>query len=414
MPLESLVSPFVGVVCGMQDVLAGPEDARRAAAWCESAYPFAILGGGSGPTSREARDAAVGEAVERYAASIVDPTRLVLASARELGADAIDPASFALFSERQYRSPGFPYARFDADTRVSWIDGISLPDGAPVLVPAQLVHLAGFEDEPPICRTTSSGLACHTSAASATLRALLELLERDAFMLTWKARLSWPVLEWREHAELHRLETAFVKPTGLRVRAVDLSAVWRIPIVAAVARTTLAGAAPLGVGAAADVTVEGAVTKALDEAIRVLTWARALRRRSGSPLRPDDVEELDDHVRFYADPANAFRTQFLDGSTAVRSVEHVRPLPEPHLDEICRRLARRGMRAYAVDVTSSDVREAGLSVVRVVVPELCALDVEHRARLLGGSRLYEEPVRLGRCTRVLTEDDVNPDPHPFP
>ena len=414
MPLDSLVSPLVGVVRGMQDVLAGPEDARRAAAWCESAYPFAIVGGGSGATSRDARAAAIGEAVERYSASIVDPDRLVVASARELGATAVDPSRFALFSERQYRSPGFPYARFDSETRVSWIDGVSLPEREPVLVPAQLVHLAGFEGEPSICRTTSSGLACHTGAGPATLRALLELLERDAFMLTWKTRLTWPLLEWRGHDELERFEAAFLRPTGLRLRAVDLSGVWRVPIVAAVARTATPGTAPLGVGAAADVTVERALTKALDEAMRVLTWARALRRHGGSALPADDVTELDDHVRFYADPANAPRADFLDGAHAARSVEHVRPLAEPHLDEICRRLARRGMRAYAVDVTSPDVREAGLFVTRVLVPELCALDVEHRARLLGGRRLYEEPLRLGRCTRVLTEDDVNPDPHPFP
>jgi ribosomal protein S12 methylthiotransferase accessory factor len=406
LPLESLVSPLVGVVRGMQDVLAGPEDARRAAAWCESAFPFAVVGGGSGATSGDARAAAIGEAVERYAASIVDPARLVVATAGELGARAVDPSRFALFSERQYRTDGFPYARFDGDTRISWIDGVSLPDGEPVLVPAQLVHLARFEDEPSICRATSSGLACHTNGGVATLRALLELLERDAFMLTWKTRLSWPLLEG--------FDDASVRPTGLDARVLDLSAFWRVPIVAAVVRSDGPGGAPLGVGAAADVRIELAIAKALDEAIRVRTWASALRRTTHAPLRAGDVEELDDHIRFYSDPAHASKVDFLDGSQSRRHIRQVQALAEPHLDELCRRLARRGMRAHAVDVTSPDVREAGLSVVRVLVPELCALDVEHGGRLLGGRRLYEEPMRLGRATRILTEDDVNPDPHPFP
>lgn len=406
MPLESLVSPLVGVVRGMQDVLAGPEDARRAAAWCESAHPLAIVGGGSGPTMRDARAAAIGEAVERYSASIVDPDRLVVATAAELGPRAVDPSRFALFSERQYASPGFPYARFDAHTRVAWIDGASLPDGEPVLVPAQLVHLAGHEDEAPLCRTTSSGLACHTTVEMATLRALLEALERDAFMLTWRARLSWPLLEGFDDAP--------VPPTGLHARIVDMSGFWRIPIVAAVVRSPVPDGAPLGVGAAADVTVERAIAKALDESIRVRTSANALRRTGGPPPAAAAVEELDDHIRFYADPLNASRLAFLDGSGARRRVEDVPPLADPAVEEICRRLAGRGLRAYAVDVTSPDVRAAGLAVVRVLIPELCALDVEHRARLLGGRRLYEEPLRLGLRTRVLTEDDINPDPHPFP
>jgi len=404
------VSPYVGVVRGLQDGLAAPDDARLAAAWCESAHPHALTGGGSGRTADEARAAAIGEAVERYSASLPDPDRLVVGSARELGARAVDPAPFALFSERQYASPGFPYVRFAPETRLAWIDGVALPGEEPVLVPAQLVHLSGFEDEPPLCRTTSSGLACHTDAESATLAALLELLERDAFMLTWKARLAWPMLEWSGHDELEAFEREFLRPTGLRWRAVDLSAFWRIPIVAAVVR----GGELLGVGAAAATTVERAVRKALDEAARVRTWAQALRRSGVTAPPADDVVELDDHVRFYSDPANAARVGFLDESLARRRVEHVRPVSAPPIETICGKLALRGITAYAVDVTSADVRDAGLHVVRVVAPELCALDVEHSARLLGGRRLYEEPLRLGRAIRVLTEDDLNPDPHPFP
>lgn len=410
MQLESVVSPWVGVVRGIEDGLAAPDDARLAAAWCEGAHPRVLVGGGSGGTAGEARAAALGEALERYSASLPDPERLVVAAARELGGRAVDPGRFALFSERQYRSAGFPYARFGRGTRLAWTDGVALPGGEPVLVPAQLVHLAGFEDETPLCRTTSSGLACHTDAGSATLGALLEVIERDAFMLTWKARLSWPVLEWSGNEELDAFERTSLRPTGLRWRAIDLSAIWRVPIVAAIVR----GRETLGVGAAAATTVERAATKALDEAMRVRTWAQALRRSGATAPAADAVEELDDHVRFYSDPVNAARVDFLDSCRARRRIEHVPAVSAPPIESICRRLARRGVTAYAVDVTSPDVREAGLRVVRVIAPELCQLDVEHRARLHGGRRVYEEPLRLGRARRILTEDDLNPDPHPFP
>jgi ribosomal protein S12 methylthiotransferase accessory factor len=414
LPLESLVSPFVGVVRGMQDVLAGPEDVRLATAWCESAFPHALVGGGSGATVHEARAAAIGEAVERYSACIVDPDAFVVGSARELGDRAVDPARFALFSETQYHTGDFPYVPFDRDTRFAWIEGVSLPDSRPAWLPAQLVHLAGHESEPPLCRTTSSGLACHASVGDATLAALLELLERDAFMITWKARLSWPLLDWGGHERLTDFERAFLRPTGLQWRAIDLSPFWDLPIVAAVVR----GGETLGVGAAAAVTVERAVTKALDEATRVHTWALALRAQGQGAPPAEEIEEFDDHIRFYADPRNTPCVRFLDGSPRLRRVESVPTIrgatAEARIATICRRLARRGVIAYAVDVTAPDVREAGLAVVRVVAPELCALDVEHRARLLGGDRLYDEPVRLGARKRRLTEMDINPDPHPFP
>lgn len=420
--LESLVSPYVGVVRGVQEVPAGPQDVRLHTMWCETAHsPVAHGGGGSGASISAARSAAIGEAVERYSASFADPDALVPATARELGERAVDPARFALYSDRQYRAPGFPYVPFDRDTRLAWIEGVALPGGEPAWLPAQLVHLVTARDEPRICRATSSGLACHATAAEATLSALLELLERDAFMLTWKARLTWPLLDWSGNDRLADWERRFLRPTGLRASAIDLSRVWDVPCCAAVVRSAVPGSAPIGVGAAAGVTVERAMTKALDEAARVRTWAQALRGfdpDGQSTPPPGEIRDFDDHIRFYADPRNAHRAAFLDASAARRDVDRIRPLrahtAEDWIEEICARLARRSASAYAVDVTSPDVRDAGLTVIRVVVPELCALDVEHAEQLLGGRRLYEEPARLGFHSRQLTELELNPDPHPFP
>lgn len=414
MPLDSLVSPLVGVVRGVQDVLSGPEDVRLSTVWCESAFPHALTGGGSGSTEAGARAAAIGEVAERYAACIVDPDALVVASARELGPRAVDPARFAFFSDRQYGSKDFPYVRFDRDMRIAWIEGASLPDGEPAWLPAQLVHLAGHEGEPPLCRTTSSGLACNDTRGGATLAALLELLERDAFMITWKTRLSWPGIDWRGNEGLTAFERSFLRPTGLRIRALDLSAFWEVPVVAAVVR----GRTAVAVGAAAAVTPERAVAKALDEAVRVHTWSHALARAGLPTPVADEVVEFDDHVRFYADPRNAARVDFLDGSPRRRGLERIPNLRGSTDDEliaaVCRRLARRGASAYAVDVTPADLRAAGLAVVRVIAPELCGLDVEHRARLHGGRRLYDEPRRLCMRPRTLAEDELNTDPHPFP
>lgn len=418
MPLESLVSPYVGVVRGVQEVLAGPADVRLVTAWCETAHPHAVSGGGSGATLAGARAAAIGEAVERYSASCIDADSLVVATARELGPAAVDPRRFALFSSRQYASPGFPYVRFDADTRISWVEGVRLPDGGPAWLPAQLAYLADVGDDVRICRATSSGLACHTDRVDATLAALLEVLERDAFMLTWKARLSWPLLGWDANEELARFEARFVRPTGLRAHAVDLSRIWDVPCAAAVVRSEAGGTAPLGVGAAAGVTVERAVSKALDEAARVRTWAQALLRQAAPVPDASGIRDFDDHIRFYADRRNAPRVAFLDGSRRRRDVAHVPPVRGATAGELiealCGRLARRSASAYAVDLTAPDVRDAGAAVVRVVAPELCALDVEHEARLCGGRRLYDEPRRLGLRPHALTEDELNPDPHPFP
>jgi hypothetical protein len=52
--------------------------------------------------------------------------------------------------------------------------------------------------------------------------------------------------------------------------------------------------------------------------------------------------------------------------------------------------------------------------MRVVCPQLCALDVVDKARFLGGSRIYRAAYELGLRPRPSTIDDLNPHPHPFP
>jgi ribosomal protein S12 methylthiotransferase accessory factor len=74
-------------------------------------------------------------------------------------------------------------------------------------------------------------------------------------------------------------------------------------------------------------------------------------------------------------------------------------------------LARHGFRALSVDVTTPDVRAAGLSVVRVIVPGLYP-NAPAAFPCLGGRRLFEEPARLGWLPGILREEDLDLTPLP--
>jgi ribosomal protein S12 methylthiotransferase accessory factor len=428
--LESLVSPYTGLIRGAEEVLAGPDDIRAPSVFCQTGGCGDLVdagnehrGAGAGQSLQAARAAAIGEAVERYSACFANADDALVATARELGPRAVDPRRFALFADEQYARRGFAYERFTPDTPVSWVRGWRLPDGVPAYLPAQLVYLAWRVEagEASIGRATSNGLACHATLEEATLSGLLELVERDAFMITWAARLSWPLLTWAGDRRLAELERLCIAPTGLRISAVDLSMVWGIPVVLGVCHSSFAGEAPPGVGAGAGATVQRAVEKALDEAVRVRSWARSIRYddpTGANAPAAEAIREFDDHIRFYAYDANAERASFLDASAERRDVARVAPLEGTTarglLDAICERLERQSTSAYVVDVTSPDVADAGLRVAKVVAPELCPLDVDHAARLLGGRRLYDVPARLGLHPRPLRFDELNPDPHPFP
>jgi ribosomal protein S12 methylthiotransferase accessory factor len=427
--LTTLVSPYTGVIRRADEVLAAPEEIPLVAVSCETADlaengASRRIGSGSGSNRAAALAAALGGAVERYSASCPpDSDDLVVASAAELGEEAVAPDRFALFSREQYEDERFPYRRFTNATRVVWTRGRALPGGEPALVPAQLVYLSDAYGAEPvrIASSTSNGLACHATPEEAVLSGLLELVERDAFMIAWSNRLTLPRLSWDGVAELCAFEAGYLAPTGLRYAAVDLSRFWDIPTALGVVRSDEPATAALGVGACAAPTVREAVRKALDEACRVHAWASDLLARDPErefALDASDVRDFDDHVHYYADRGRAKAADFLDACLATRDVGEVEPLAgdsvSERIDAITQRLAARGTSAYAVDVTAPDIGAAGLTVARVVAPELCALDADHRARFLGGRRRYEAAFELGLSARPLEPADLNPAPHPFP
>jgi ribosomal protein S12 methylthiotransferase accessory factor len=427
--LRRAVSPYTGIVRSVEECLAATADPALFQAACEVGTERGLLGasldhlsgiGGSGRTRGEAAAAAVGEAIERYSATYVPRDRIVVARAREL-AGAVEPERFALFSDRQCSLPGFPYRRFTAATPVAWVEGWELPGGDPAWLPAELVFLGPMPVQAgrPVGYATSSGLSCRESAEDALLSGLLEVLERDAFMITWANRLSLPQIDTSRSPQIEPALQAPFERTGLRYAAIDLSVFHALPVVLGVVRAPAGFAGAIGVGAAAASTIERAWWKALSEAFASRSAGAKL-----ALLTPDDaarggeVLTFEDHIRRYAGHEHAPATAFLDASPARTPAAAVPELegtgPGEWIEALCRRVEAAGATAYAVDVTSPDVAPLGLTVMRVVAPELCRLDVAHTARFLGGRRLYEAAAALGLRDGILREVDVNPDPHPFP
>lgn len=420
--LEAAHSRYVGIVTHVDELLAAPEDSRLTHIVAVGALGSGELepgGAGYAATADAARAAALGEAIERYAASD-RPLHAVLAAADEL-AETVEPERFSLFTPAQLAAPGFPFVPFTRTTRVRWVVGRSLRDGRRVYVPAQLVYLRWDEPAKDEARTgyaTSSGLACGECFESATLAALLELVERDAFLVVWRARLSLPRLTADGDNDLVAWERRYLADSRLRHDVVDLSAVNGAPTALAVVRDAVGS---LAIGAAAAPDVRSAYRKALAEAYAAHGAARRMRRSAectGADLEVANVTTFADHIRLYANPANAARAEFLTASAESVPVGAIPPLrgTRPHelLESLVELLAESGIEPFAVDITPSDVASLGVHVVRAIAPELCPLDVRQDACFLGPARLRRAPVVLGFHGRPLEIDELNLDQHPFP
>lgn len=94
----------------------------------------------------------------------------------------INPQDFLYYVEQDSSQNRVP---FDSKAIISWIEGENYKTKAKVWIPKQFVDLS-FQNEPYFTMANSSGVALGSSRYEARLYALLELIERDAFLTYWQ------------------------------------------------------------------------------------------------------------------------------------------------------------------------------------------------------------------------------------
>lgn len=359
-------------------------------------------GFGSGLTRREAIRRAAGEVIERASAVFQGDEPERQASWSALGGAGIHPETFLLFSDaqRRTRSPArSPMLRvppaLPPDLPIGWTPVRSLPSGALRYVPSAAVYFK----HPSVrarryCPVDSSGLAAGASRPEATLRGLLELVERDGVALWWYNRIPRPALAVRPDPILTRLHR-FYRRIGREFWVLDLTSDLGIPACAAVSLARETGR-DLAFGFGAGLTREHAARHALLEMAQPLA-ARRAGWRGGEGTGPFerwrramDRAGLPAWLLPSEDPPAP-----LAPGLAARS-------PGAALARCCATVKRAGLDVLACDLTRPGNR---LAVVRVLVPGL-----RHLWPRLAPGRLYQAPVRAGWLPQARSEAEVNPTP----
>ncbi|ETA02539.1 hypothetical protein CcI6DRAFT_01925 [Frankia sp. CcI6] len=419
-------------------------DTRAFATWSAERFGF---GAALGDHDR-ARRAAVGEAVERYCGNAV-PDALEIACYDDLaraGRPALDPATLALYSDRQYRARGFPFRPFTRQTPVAWVPGRDLYAGGPVLVPASMAYLNYFRgahaDEVATHAMLYAGIATGENREHAERFALEELFERDANTIWWASGAAgWAVADAAELLDRH--DIAHGEGTGRTIRLFQVPSQFPVPVLAAFLEEPGRGLIAYGTACRAD--PREAATKALVEAFAMLEltaeladgdsahWRAVARgeipphtylpyradRRYADDIRPDfrDLVDLPAVAQLYLDPRMQGRPldRLRDDTRTTRLADIPRADGDANGGTAHRRyldmLATQGLSAVSVDVTTPDVRAAGLTVVRVIVPGLYG-NPPAAFPFLGGERLYDVPAQLGLAAGKITEDALYPYPIP--
>ncbi|MEV1119755.1 TOMM precursor leader peptide-binding protein [Actinosynnema sp. NPDC049800] len=381
---------------------------------------------------RTARLTAVTEALERYGSLRPLGRRTsVHAPYAEVADRAIDPRELGLYPDDWYDRPGFPFARFDPARPLAWVWGYSFRRAEPVLVPESYAYYGSrtAEQDTRLVYECSNGCALGGCLEEAVFHGLLEIAERDAFLITWYARLPAPRLDL-DAARDRRIPVLaeFVRRRrGYDVSAYSITLEQRVPAVLVLAVDARdRPEVPLhGCSAAAHPDPERALHAALTDAAAGIGTRLGRFDADGAAKMvadPDEVREMRDHALLYGHRDTAGRWGFLDDRSAVPPADLAARTAWPRhhdlgddLAELVRRYLDTGLDVVAVDTTTSEQRAGGFACAKVVVPGTLPMTFGHRYRRTHGlPRLSTVPRLLGHRSTDLAAEEVNPHPHPFP
>ncbi|MGW4038352.1 TOMM precursor leader peptide-binding protein [Streptomyces sp. NPDC004778] len=446
---ELPVEPYANPVCGslgpsvVQDVSSTSTSATIGCFSLRSGpYLRETFWGGHADTFADSVRIGVLEGLERYA-GMRPRTRhaQVHASLDALRAEdraVVDPRVCGLYSDAFHRAN--PRVRpFTPDREIPWVRGWSLRDGHTVLVPEVLTyyHAPGLENR--FVQESSNGCASGGALEEAVYFGLMEVVERDAFLLSWYGRAALPEIDprtSRRPATRHMVDR--LEMYGYEARFFDTRITFPIPVVTGVAVRPDGGPGRMCFGAGAGLDAEAALAGALCEIATDAVNLQGRTERDEERLRAmaadfAKVEALHDHPLAYGIPEMGGHADFLLGAPGsvrrpARSFDELygdgpgaRPvLPvSDDLREDLRRcvdaVAAAGFDVVVVDQTMPEQRDLGLTTVSVIVPGLLPIDFGWtRQRALGMPRLRTALREAGLRTADLTDADLNPAPHPFP
>ncbi|MFJ1825434.1 YcaO-like family protein, partial [Streptomyces sp. NPDC088178] len=343
---------------------------------------------------------------------------------------ALDPAACGLYAPETYANDPM-VSPFDPDRPIPWVWGHSLRDDRPVLVPARLAHYSAGVEADNFVFECSNGCATGGSLEEAILFGLLEIIERDAFLLAWYGRAPLTAIDLgacRSPAVRTMADRAALH--GYDVHAFDTRMDLAVPVVTALAVRRDGGYGTLSFAAAAGFDPESTIESALSEVLTYiphLPYQVAERHSELTAMAQDfsRVRQLKDHAQLYGLPAMAEHAKEYLDPVAVRPSadifgdwEPLRPRTGDLLDDLNLlrdRIAAVGHDAIVVDQTTPEQHRMGLHTVATLVPGFLPLDFGWtRQRALLMPRLRTALRAAGRRADDLPESAVKRVPHPFP
>lgn len=396
-------------------------------------------GYGRATTYPRAESIAFYEAAERLESATPARTRTAVFAAEADLPEAVDVASLGLHDLHAGDNPLFRMSDYADTTPTDWVWAWDLMQDAGVLVPEHVAYWAidrwrhPSGQGPRFLYESSNGAAIGSTLEEAILYGIFEVLERDAFLLTWLTQRPARRLEvGPEIPEVVSMRHSLATQ-GYQLHFFDTTTELSVPsVLSLVVRDDDDGpVAFFAAGTHCDPT--RAVVAAAHEAV---TNAMVRTRMDPAKLAADDaharelladwdlVETLHDHTGLYNLPETRSWWSFLDTDAPGVTLQEafgdwrarwVRPDLTDTLRAVLDEIRDAGLEVLVVNQTDPQLGPEH-ATVKVIIPGTVPMTFGHAHRRIRGlDRLRTVPVRLGyRHDKEVHPDVRDVPPHPFP
>ncbi|MFQ3544703.1 TOMM precursor leader peptide-binding protein [Halobacillus rhizosphaerae] len=343
---------------------------------------------------------------------------------------ALHPLQVGVHTQTQYAAEDFPFTPFDPDKKMNWVWGYSLQSQTSLLIPERLAYYSmGCGDG--IMFETSNGCAIGGSLEEAIFYGIMEVLERDSFLMTWYGKLPLPRIDPYsvKDEELHLMIERMREVAGYDLYLYNGTMEHGIPCIFTIIKNRHSHPDELNLMCAAGAHLDPvkAVKSAISESIgmiKPLNKEFKQNKEIYKKMLHDSslVRKMDDHGMLYGLPEAEERLKFLlDQEGPMQTFEDAFHWKSKHVDltddlrDILTVFQNLYMDVIVVDQTSSEISRNGLRCVKVLIPGMLPMTFgHHQTRLAGLNRVLTVPKELGYVNKVFTMDELNPHPHPFP
>jgi ribosomal protein S12 methylthiotransferase accessory factor len=395
--------------------------------------PFEAWWGGHATTYQRSERIGLLEALERYSGLRPRAKQVtVFDSYQNIRDHALNPLDCGVYEPEYYEQSGPHAAPFTPERKLYWVWGYSFRLQRPILVPEELVYYLEYHpDVPHFVKECSNGCATGSTLEEAMLFGLLELIERDAFLMTWYARLAPPRIDpasCRKPATIHMLNR--IDRLGYDVALFDTRMDIPVPSVTAVARRRDDALGQLVLAAGAGFDPEEAIRSAICEIGSYLPDFVNRTQDRLDELRDmardyTKVTRIDHHAPLYGLPEMRHQTDFMYRNSRMESIAiryadwaDMRPQSldlSEDLRYVVNVILDRGLDVIVVDQTAPEAEKVGIKVVSTIVPGLLPMEFGYdRRRYRDLTRLRTVPRTAGYMEHDFDPAHANTVPHPFP